>query len=363
MKNEEENPKAEVSPQSTTVTSTQTSEQSENSKTWSQIAKAGLADRGPVKNPTARIKPVFNSESVGYDRIVITPTHFNSKQFKGYISEKEADTISMAIGLKDLENHHGTSFYRNEDDMLFITFKLKQTMSKDEVANSINKYFWYSKESKVGNLDKISGQVVHPPMGDSGDESGEESLGNHFHGVPTGNLDSTKEVRIDGCNYEISENEIQKWMEQYGEISSDIEEVAIPSKLDGEPVGTGSYVVKIKLKNLIPHILPIGGLKVKCTYIGVKKQCKNCYEYHKSKKSDRELRTKNYTCVKKTYQQYVEMFAENNPRILKSIRDYQIMKRGEKEEDEESNGEYTKETDESNVNDVYYSFNYEKTIQ
>ena len=123
IKNEEENPKAEVSPQSTTVTSTQTSEQSEKSKTWSQIAKAGLADRGPVKNQTARIKPVFNSKSVGYDRIVITLTHFNSKQFKGYISEKEADTISMAIGLKDLENHHGTSFYRNEDDMLFITFK------------------------------------------------------------------------------------------------------------------------------------------------------------------------------------------------------------------------------------------------
>ena len=57
------------------------------------------------------------------------------------------------------------------------------------------------------------------------------------------------------------------------------------------------------------------------------------------------------------------MFAENNPRILKSIRDYQNIRGGEKEEDEESSGEYTGEIDESNGNAINYSFNYEKTIQ
>ena len=68
--------------------------------------------------------------------------------------------------MKDSENHHGTSFYRNEKDKLFITYRLKQTMSHEEILSSINKYFWFDKVSKVGNLDKINGQVVHPQMGE-----------------------------------------------------------------------------------------------------------------------------------------------------------------------------------------------------
>ena len=87
-------------------------------------------------------------------------------------------------------------------------------------------------------------------------------------------------MRIDGCNYEISEQELQNWIELYGEMKSEIEEIALPSEKEEEPVGTGSYAVKVKLKRSIPNILPIGGLKVKFTYSGVKKQCKICYGYH-----------------------------------------------------------------------------------
>ena len=78
-------------------------------------------------------------------------------------------------------------------------------------------------------------------------------------------------MKIDGCNYEISENEIQKWIELYGELKSEIEEVALPGEHEGDPVGKGSYTVIVFLKKLIPHILPIHGLKVKCRYNGVKK--------------------------------------------------------------------------------------------
>ena len=70
-------------------------------------------------------------------------------------------------------------------------------MSKQEISTSINKYFWFDKESKVGNLNKISGQVVHPPMEDDIDGKDEESLGNPIFGAQSGNLDDTKEVRID----------------------------------------------------------------------------------------------------------------------------------------------------------------------
>ena len=64
----------------------------EKPELWSQIAKRGLDQLEPMKmrNQTLRIKPAFTSASTGYDRIVITPTHFNRKQFKGFITEKEA---------------------------------------------------------------------------------------------------------------------------------------------------------------------------------------------------------------------------------------------------------------------------------
>ena len=34
--------------------------------------------------------------------------------------------------------------------------------------------------------------------------------------------DATKDVKIDGCNYKISEKQIRDWIEVYGEIRSEI---------------------------------------------------------------------------------------------------------------------------------------------
>ena len=80
------------------------------------------------------------------------------------------------------------------------------------------------------------------------------------------NLDDTKEIKIDGCIYELSKSEITCWIEQYGEIKSELEEIKISGDTDGSLVGTGSYIVKVKLKRLIPNVLPMHGLKVKCSY-------------------------------------------------------------------------------------------------
>ena len=94
-------------------------------------------------------------------------------------------------------------------------------MSQVEVMTSINKCFWFEKESKAGNLDKISGQVVHPPMDDI-DGNQVKYFGDPIYGAPSGSLEDTKELRIDGCNYNISEHKIIKWIELDGDIRSDI---------------------------------------------------------------------------------------------------------------------------------------------
>ena len=109
-------------------------------------------------------------------------------------------------------------------------------------------------------------------------------------------------------------------------------------------------------KNTTPHILPINGLKVKFTYNGVKKQCKNCYEYHKERRTGDQTNKKTYSCEKRTYDQYVEIFKENNPRIMKSIMEHR---------NEVASGESVESTDDYNYDEntpeinIDYSFNYD----
>ena len=79
----------------------------------------------------------------------------------------------------------------------------------------------------------------------------------------------------------------------YGEIKSEIKEVAIPGDKEEGPVGTGSYMVQVKLNRS-------NGLKVKFTYNGVKKQCKNCYLYHKERRTGDQTNKKTYSCEKRT---------------------------------------------------------------
>ena len=58
-------------------------------------------------------------------------------------------------------------------------------------------------------------------------------------GTYGGNLDDTKELRIDGYNYQLRELEITNWISQYGEIRSELEEIAISGETDRSAVGTG----------------------------------------------------------------------------------------------------------------------------
>ena len=78
-----------------------------------------------TQKKTTRIKPGFDSNNTSFDRIMAMPTHFNSKPFDIFISDQEAVTISNAIGLKELDNHHGTTFYSSEKGVLYITFQIE----------------------------------------------------------------------------------------------------------------------------------------------------------------------------------------------------------------------------------------------
>ena len=82
--------------------------------------------------------------------------------------------------------------------------------------------------------------------------------------------------------------------------------------------------------------------KSEIQYNGVRKQCKNCLEYHREKRTEDTIYNKLFTFEKKSFEQYEDIFKENNPQVLKLILEIQNQK-AEYNDDMESNSEFTKE--------------------
>jgi hypothetical protein len=76
---------------------------------------------------------------------------------------------------------------------------------------------------------------------------------------------------------------------------------------------TLTYLVKVKLNKRVPNMLPMFGQKVTLSYDGSSKISKNCYDYHK----------KDFNCEKMSWQDYVNQFKEENPKVLGIMYDYQ----------------------------------------
>ena len=178
-----------------------------------------------------------------------------------------------------------------------ITFRLRRGISEETIKEELNSHFWYEKLSKDGDMNKIRGCVVYPKLVGEVDNEDKEV-----------NKD-IKDVRIEGSNYELQEDQILSWLKNYGTVESRIEEEAIVVKDDrgGEDVvvGTGTYLVQMKINKLIPNILPIQGKKIKVWYQSVKKQCRDCFSYHKREQK----------CNKKSFAEYLQSFKDENPRI------------------------------------------------
>ena len=243
--------------------------------TWAAVASM------PPKQEKSTIDPLYLGEEPGFDRIVVRPTHFNKTDFDGYITCEEANLIRKAINLE--ENVHGTTFYRNRDGVLFITFKLVNNLTKEVIRNTIKKYFWFKKASSTGHLDFVSGEVVHPMW------EGPNSVGPDPENFVQ--KSDITEIRIEGCNYQLTEEDILSVLDNYGATVSDMEEVAMATP-DGE-LGTGTYVMKIKLDREIPNIIPMYGLQIKVSHKRSKKQCTKCFDCHTKKSSVQESHLNN----------------------------------------------------------------------
>ena len=270
------------------------------------------------------IVPAFSGlvkETSVIDRVTVKLTHFNKREFNGYVTREDAKhQIFQALGL-DLSLHHGTFFRREDaDGQLFITFKLAKVINKEELQY---REFWYLKTSKAGKDDTISGEVVYPAM---------EVLNKvEFQEKEKTQESNIKQLRIDGCGYVLTENQIRHWIGLFANIEGELVEEAEEDNEDGICSGTGVYLVSVKIERRIPNLVPMFGQKVTLSHHGVSRICKKCFKYHK-----REI-----SCVKGNWHEFVDKFKSDHPRIP----DFMF------EEDEDYQDSWLCETEKKNEDD------------
>ena len=114
-------------------------------------------------------------------------------------------------------------------------------------------------------------------------------------------------VKVEWAEYAVQEKQILEWLDMYGEQASELSEDIHPnSDSDADPVGNGTFSIKMRLKKEIPQLLPMWGKRIRIYYRGVTKLCANCFGTHARK---------NCRSEKVSWIQYVLKFMETYPEI------------------------------------------------
>ena len=180
----------------------------------------------------------------------------------------------------------------------------------------------------------LDNRLAAPCMG-GGREDKTSTIGCKIRGVrtvtgadstPSYSEDWTRMVKIEGCDYKITEEMLLSWLAEYGEIESELVEDVFDDSEDSEGENaTGTYSIKIKLHTPIPNFLPIDGRRVKVYYRGMRKLCTNCFYQHLKADCKNE---------KVKWIDYVKWFVSKNPEFTTEQygRWIQILEKEDKQE-------------------------------
>ena len=94
-------------------------------------------------------------------------------------------------------------------------------MKKSEIQEKIHKYFWFEKSSNAGHVDTIP-EIPDPdtPKCYAKETGGFEEKVRCYE-------DGISELRLDWCNYELTQEAIVSWLSLYGSVDGKIEEEAM----------------------------------------------------------------------------------------------------------------------------------------
>ena len=223
----------------------------------------------------------------------------NERKFTGSITPLEAkyDIYLGALGFENHDNFDGVRI--NYKGKLVVTFKLIEPINIDDLAGIENFVF--------KRLSTANGKQIE-------DVIGCKIKGIRYRSPTVSAFEDTKQdngervVKIEGCEYRVTEEEILHWLSNYGEITSKLEEDVFRDEAANDGIGdgtnrTGNYSIMMKLERPIPQLLPMCGRRVKIYHAGIQKLCTNCFGPHKKSTCTRE---------KVPWINYVQTFIEEN---------------------------------------------------
>ena len=225
------------------------------------------------------------------DDFAIEFQQINGRPFRGSITVKEArDTVFRdTLGFNPSLLHSIRPVFGGATT---IRFKLKEQINMDNLASV--EYFDLRRTVSPTRTDIISCRI----MGIRG-----------MQAEPNydGTANDVRWVKIENCEYLISNEKIGQWMELFGQPLSLLGEDKFPdSDSEGGPLGNGTYSIKMKLARDIPQFLPMHGRKIRVYFKNMNKLCTNCYGSHTRRQCTNE---------KVPWITYVRDFMKQNPDI------------------------------------------------
>ena len=200
------------------------------------------------------------------DEFTVECQKLNDRPFKGTVTFDEArDTIFHEILGFDYTDLY--SIRMRYSGCPILKFKLKQQTNIDALTN----VEYFNLERKTQNSDRID-YIQCRVLGIRGMQS-----------VPhyDGSENDVRWVKIEGCEYQLTEEEIKEGLAPFGEILTPIrEDIYEDSDSERDAVGNGTYSVKMKLDRPIPQFLPMHGRRIRIYHSGITKLCTNCFGRH-----------------------------------------------------------------------------------
>ena len=247
--------------------------QDENPWSEANLSKSNVRSPGREKP-----KPIFQSYREGpmRDEIEIKIQTKNGKKFSGSITpiEIKYNIYIDALKFPDHENFDGARV--GFKGKLVATIKLITPINIDELSDV--EYFEFNRTTSIRGKQtqevigcKIKGVRWQPNTVSAFENSKPE--------------DNSTVVKIEGCDYQVPEEQIITWLSHYGEIKTELEEDLFKdSNETGGNNRTGNYSIMMILEHKIPQLLPMNGRRVKIYHKGIDKLCTKCFGVHR--KSD-----------------------------------------------------------------------------
>jgi len=176
--------------------------------------------------------------------------------------------------------------------------------------------FTFCEPTNVDDLHRMQ-DFVYERKTKSGKETITETVGCHIKGLRSKQEEGAgwepfqenwmRVVKVEGCDYQITNREIMDWLSLYGEVLSPVvEDCFEDSEVEEGVNATGIYSVKMRLKREIPQLLPMCGKRIKVYYKGIDKLCTQCFGKHPRRVCKKE---------KIPWIDYVQSFIQQNPDI------------------------------------------------